>query len=136
MADDLFSDAWYGVERLMPRRRGPVGLQRHQDLGPGWFVLHDLSTDPFHRFASTAAVVVGPMNGMPTIHEIWEAANAQLGDDGPTQDEVIHLVSQLHAADVLMIDNMTPNTAELARRASKQLRQKQEIGRASCRERG
>ena len=125
MADDLFSDSWYRVERLKPRLRGHVRLQRHQYRGQVWYVLHDLSTDRFHRFASTAHVVIGLMNGMRTIHEIWEAANAQLGDDGPTQDEVIHLVSQLHAADVLMIDNLTPNTAELARRATKQLRQKQ-----------
>ena len=125
MADDLFSASWYRVERLKPRLRGHVRLQRHQYRGHVWYVLHDLSTDRFHRFASTAHVVIGLMNGTRTIHEIWEAANAQLGDDGPTQDEVIHLVSQLHAADVLMIDNMTPNTAELARRASKQLRQKQ-----------
>jgi len=118
MADDLFSDSWYRVERLKPRLRGHVRLQRHQYRGQVWYVLHDLSTDRFHRFASTAHVVIGLMNGMRTIHEIWEAANAQLGDDGPTQDEVIHLVSQLHAADVLMIDNLTPNTAELARRAT------------------
>jgi putative peptide zinc metalloprotease protein len=125
MADDLFSASWYRVERLKPRLRGHVRLQRHQYRGQVWYVLHDLSTDRFHRFASTAHVVIGLMNGERTIHEIWEAANAQLGDEGPTQDEVIHLISQLHAADVLMIDHMTPNTAELARRANKQLRQKQ-----------
>ncbi|WP_447986218.1 HlyD family efflux transporter periplasmic adaptor subunit [Nitrospira sp. Nam74] len=124
MADDLFSASWYRVERLKPRLRGHVRLQRHQYRGQVWYVLHDLSTDRFHRFASSAHVVIGLMNGQRTIHEIWEAANAQLGDDGPTQDEVIHLISQLHAADVLMIDNMTPNTAELARRAAQQARRK------------
>ena len=125
MADDLFSASWYRVERLKPRLRGHVRLQRHQYRGQVWYVLHDLSTDRFHRFASTAHVVIGLMNGERTIHEIWEAANAQLGDDGPTQDEVIHLISQLHAADVLMIDSLTPNTAELARRAAQQARRKQ-----------
>jgi putative peptide zinc metalloprotease protein len=125
MADELFSASWYRVERLKPRLRGHVRLQRHQYRGQIWYVLHDLSTDRFHRFPSTAHVVIGLMNGERTIHEIWEVANAKLEDDGPTQDEVIHLVSQLHAADVLTIDNMTPNTAELARRASQQARRKQ-----------
>lgn len=124
MADELFSASWYRVERLTPRLRGHVRLQRHQYRGQVWYVLHDLSTDRFHRFASTAHVVIGLMDGERTIHEIWEAANTHLGDDGPTQDEVIHLISQLHAADVLMIDNMTPNTAELARRAAQQARRK------------
>ncbi len=125
MAGELFSASWYRVERLRPRLRGHVRLQRHQYRGQVWYVLHDLSTDRFHRFAASAHVVIGLMDGRRTIHEIWEAANAQLGDDGPTQDEVIHLISQLHAADVLVIDNVTPNASELARRASRQARRKQ-----------
>jgi putative peptide zinc metalloprotease protein len=125
MAGDLFSASWYRVERLRPRLRGHVRLQRHQYRGQIWYVLHDLSTDRFHRFPPGAHGVIGLMDGQRTIHEIWEMANAQLGDDGPTQDEVIHLISQLHAADVLMIDELTPNTAELARRAAKQALRKQ-----------
>ena len=123
MADDLFSASWYRVERLKPRLRGHIRLQRQQYRGQIWYVLHDLSTDRFHRFSPTAHVVIGLMDGQRTIHEVWEAANAQLGDDGPTQDEVIQLLSQLHGADVLVAD-ILPNTAELARRAAQQARRK------------
>jgi putative peptide zinc metalloprotease protein len=123
MADDLFSASWYRVERLKPRLRGHIRLQRQQYRGQIWYVLHDLSTDRFHRFSPTAHVVIGLMDGQRTIHEVWEAANAQLGDDGPTQDEVIQLLSQLHAADVLVAD-ILPNTAELARRAAQLARRK------------
>lgn len=127
MADDLFSASWYRVERLKPRLRGHVRVQRHQYRGDVWYVLHDLSTDRFHRFAASAHVVIGLMNGERTVHAIWEAANAKLGDDGPTQDEVIHLISQLHAADVLVAD-ITPNTAEIARRSAQQSRRKKASG--------
>jgi putative peptide zinc metalloprotease protein len=55
------------------------------------------------------------MDGRRTLREIWEAACASLGDDMPTQEEVIQLLSQLHQADVLQTD-MSPNIEDLHQR--------------------
>ncbi|MBW1862593.1 MAG: hypothetical protein JRJ02_09505 [Deltaproteobacteria bacterium] len=49
------------------------------------------------------------------MNGIWEAACASLGDDMPTQDEVIRLLSQLHQTDVLQTD-MPPDIADLHKR--------------------
>lgn len=55
------------------------------------------------------------MDGKRTLGEIWETACARLGDDMPTQDEVIFLLSQLHRTDVLQSD-IPPDIADLYKR--------------------
>jgi putative peptide zinc metalloprotease protein len=55
------------------------------------------------------------MDGMRTLKEIWETACERLGDDMPTQDEVIGLLSQLHRADALQSD-MPPDISDLHQR--------------------
>jgi putative peptide zinc metalloprotease protein len=55
------------------------------------------------------------MDGERTVQEIWEAVCAQLGDAAPTQEEVIRLLGQLHAADVLLCD-VPPDSLEVFRR--------------------
>ena len=55
------------------------------------------------------------MDGERTVQEIWDAVSAQLGDDAPTQEEVIRLLGQLHAADALLCD-VPPDSLEVFRR--------------------
>ncbi len=73
------------------------------------------STGKFHRFTPTANLVVGLMDGKRTLQEIWDLACTRLGDDAPTQDEVIKLLSDLHKADVLQSD-APPDIQELHQR--------------------
>jgi putative peptide zinc metalloprotease protein len=55
------------------------------------------------------------MDGERTVQELWDSMNEQEGDGAPTQDQVIRLLGQLHAADVLICD-VTPDSRELLRR--------------------
>lgn len=55
------------------------------------------------------------LDGQSTMAEVWNAAVEQLGDDAPSQDEVIQLLSQLHAADLLLCE-VNPDSAELFQR--------------------
>ena len=55
------------------------------------------------------------MDGERSVDELWSAVVTQLGDDAPTQDEIIHLLSQLHAADLLQ-SNVSPDAGELFER--------------------
>lgn len=121
MAGDLFSASWYRVERLRPRLRSHVRLLRHQYRGQTWYVLQDLSADRFHRFAPAAYHLIGLMDGTRPVSDIWESANAVLGDEAPTQDEVIQLLGQLHASDLIVCDGL-PDIAELQGRADRQQR--------------
>ena len=123
MAGDFFSTSWYRVERLKPRLRSHVHLLRQEYRGRTWYVLQDLASDRFHRFASVAYLLIGLMDGRRTVREIWEAATATLGDEAPSQDEFIRLLSQLHAADLLVSD-VLPDAAELSQRAQRQSYQK------------
>ena len=59
------------------------------------------------------------MDGSRTVAQLWEIANRHLGEDGPTQDEIIQLLGQLHSADLLQSD-VTPDVAELIARGHRE----------------
>lgn len=121
MSEPLFSSSWYRVARLRPRLRSHARVHRHLYRGRSWYVLQDLTSQKFHRFGPEAHTVIGLMDGVRTVQEIWILAAELLGDDAPTQDEVIRLLAQLHAADVLQCD-VPPDAAELLDRHRKRER--------------
>ncbi len=115
----LYSTYWYRVADIKPRLRSHVHLHRHVYRGRNWYVLQDPSSSRQHRFNKTAYSVIGLMDGEKTVQDIWNAAAAALGDDAPTQDEVIRLLAQLHTADLLQSD-ISPDTLEMFERQDKQ----------------
>jgi len=121
MTSSLFSQSWYRVADLKPRLRSHAQIHRHTYRGRDWYVLQDHASNRFHRFSPEAYRIIGLMDGKRTLNEIWEAACAELGDDMPTQDEVLQLLSQLHQADVLQSD-MPPDVEDLHERRARQRR--------------
>ncbi len=115
MAESLFSPSWYRVADLKPRLRRHAELHRHDYRGKVWYVLQDHAGGRSHRFSPAAYRFIGLMDGQRTVDELWDTLNEQDGDAAPTQDEVIRLLGQLHAADVLICD-VTPDSRELLRR--------------------
>jgi putative peptide zinc metalloprotease protein len=111
------------VAALRPGLRSHARIHRHRYRGETWYVLHDRSTERFHRFSPEAYAVIGLMDGRRTVQEIWDAASALLGDDAPTQGEVIHLLSQLHAGDALQCD-VPPDAGELLERHERHTRRR------------
>ena len=104
MAKAFFSNHWYRVAELQPRLRSHARIARHRYRGQTWYVLDDPSTQRYHRFTADAHLAIGLMDGRRTVQEIWEIACERLGDNAPTQDELIMLLGQLNAADVLDCD--------------------------------
>lgn len=123
MTTSLFSPSWHRVSALTPKVRGHVKIHRHHYRGELWYVLQDPISQRAHRFTPAANYVLGLMDGKRSVQEIWDITTANLGDDAPTQDEMIRLLSQLHAADALQCD-VPPDTSELLRRHSRQERAK------------
>ena len=121
MPEPLFSASWYRVAELRPRLRGHARIHRHVYRGEPWYVLEDVANQRVHRYRPAAHAVIGLMDGERRVHDIWETAAETLGDDAPTQDEMIRLLAQLHAADVLQCD-VPPDTAELLERYEKRER--------------
>ncbi|MCB1723423.1 MAG: HlyD family efflux transporter periplasmic adaptor subunit [Gammaproteobacteria bacterium] len=122
MSTSLFDPSWHRVAALRPRIRGHAEFHRHVYRGDVWFVLQDHSSERFHRFAPAAYRVIGLMDGRRTVQQIWDALVESDSESVPTQSEIIRLLGQLHAADVLMSD-VSPDTAELLQRYRKRLRQ-------------
>ncbi len=119
MSGQLFSATWYRVAALTPRLRSHAQIHRHEYRGQLWYVLQDFSSERMHRFSPPGYLIIGLMDGHRTVQDIWDIALRRLGDEAPTQDEMIQLLSQLHTADVLQCD-VPPDTAELLRRHERQ----------------
>ena len=118
MTSSLYSPSWYRVAGLKPRLRSHAEIHRHHYRGDLWYVLQDHASGRFQRFTPAAYQIIGLMDGKRTVQEIWDTARLRLGDDAPTQEEVIRLLSQLHAVDALQTDVM-PDTSELLKRFEK-----------------
>ena len=129
MSQYLYSSSWYRVAEIRPRLRNHAQIHRHIYRDGVWYVLQNHSTGKFHRFTPVANMIIGLMDGRRSLKEIWEIACTRLGDEVPTQDEVIKLLSDLHRADVLQSDS-SPDLHELQQRRKKHVRMrwKQYVG--------
>ena len=123
MAGPFLSASWYRVAALRPALRAHARIQRQRFRGQPWYVLHDSAAGKLHRFSPGAHRVVRLLDGERTIDAIWHQVAAEAGADAPTQDEVIRLLAQLHAGDLLQAD-LPPDIDELGERGRKQKRQK------------
>ena len=115
MASQLFSPMWYRVADLRPTLRRNAEFHRHVYRGLPCYVLQDHSSGRAHRFTPAAHHFIALMDGKRNVQEIWDLTEESIGDDAPTQEDAIELLSQLHAADLLKADT-TPDTRELFRR--------------------
>lgn len=121
MAGSLISSAWYRVADRRPRLRSHARLYRHRYRGEVWYLLQDSASSRVHRFTPAARLVIALMDGERTVAQLWDIANRRLGEGAPTQDEMIQLLGQLHAADLLQSD-VTPDVAELFSRSEREQR--------------
>jgi len=115
MSTALFSSSWYRLAKLHPRLRSHTEIHRHLYRGELWYLIQDHFTGRFHRFTPEAYAVIGLMDGSRSLDEIWESVCIRLGDDMPSQDEVIQLLGQLHRADVIQAE-LPPDMTEVERR--------------------
>ncbi len=123
MEKSFLSPSWYRVAALRPRLRAHARFHRTLFRGQVWYVLQDRTSGRFHRFSPAAHLLVSLLDGERSMEAVWEIASRRLGDDALTQDDVIRLLGQLHAADVLFGD-VPPDIAEMADRGRSQRRRK------------
>ncbi len=121
MSAPLLSNSWYRVAALRPRLRSNARLHRHRYRGEVWYLLQDPASGRVHRFTPAARTLIAAMDGSRSVADIWELANRALGERSPTQDQVIQLLGQLHAADLLQSD-VTPDVAELFARGEREVK--------------
>ncbi|MFG6428859.1 site-2 protease family protein [Roseateles sp. LYH14W] len=119
----LESGLWYRVAELRPRLVARARLHRHRYRGGVWYLLQDPASGRVHRFTPAARLVIAAMDGQRSVRELWEITSDKLGDDAPTQDELIQLLGQLHSADLLATD-VPPDALELFDRSQREARAK------------
>lgn len=131
MADEskkqLFSRQWHRVADLKPRLRPHARFSRQSFGGQTWHMLYDPATGRSHRLTPAVYSFVARMDGDRSMEELWLRTSEQLGDDCPTQDECIQILSQLHGADAL-ICHLPPDVAEMTGRGRK-FRRRQTIAK-------
>jgi putative peptide zinc metalloprotease protein len=113
----FFSSSWYRVAKLRPRLRKHLSIHRHRYRGSACYVVHDHATGRIHRLDPETCAVVGAMDGVRTVDEIWSDAVKRLGEEAPGQDETIRLLAQLYAADLIQTE-AAPDVAELFQRST------------------
>ena len=123
-----FSESWYRVVGLKPKLRGTAQISRQYYRGERWYVVRDPAGNQFHRLSDAAYRFVGLLDGRRTVGEAWDLVGGQLADDAPTQPEVIQILSQLYAANLVETD-IPPDATVLLRR-HKQLGEAPDAGPA------
>ncbi len=104
MSQSLHSPYWYRVAELKPVLAEHIDVYRHYYRTKRWHVLSNSVTGQQHRFNETAYFIIGRMDGKRSIQELWELAAVEFGDESPTQDELIQLLTQLHATESIVCD--------------------------------
>jgi len=122
-----FHESWYRVTDLKARLRPSAQISRQYYRGERWYVVRDPAGNQYHRLSSAAYRFVGLLDGSRTVAEAWELAGGIMADDAPTQPEVVQILSQLHAANLLEA-NVTADAGVLLRR-HKQMMKKRVQGR-------
>lgn len=118
MARSLFSPSWHSVAELRPTLLPTTHMQRQVFRGRVWYVVQDSSGGRFHRMSAATHRLVSRMDGRQTVQTLWEEANTHGDGDACTQSEVVELLVQLHAADLLTV-NLSPDSAALFARFRK-----------------
>lgn len=110
-----FSESWYRVANLKVRLRPSCQISRQYYRGDRWYVVRDPAGNQYHRLSDPAYRFVALLDGSRTINEAWELVGGVMDDEAPTQPEVIQILSQLYAANLIEAD-VTPDSSVLLKR--------------------
>ena len=105
--DALFSAQWYRVADLVPRVHRDTTRAQHIYRNQVWFVLKGPAGGGSLRVNAAGHHVLAQFDGKRSVAAVWDHTLAGLGDDAPTQDEVITLLGDLFEAGVIEFDRVT-----------------------------
>src|SRR3974390_1093280 len=100
----IHSTLWHRVEKLQPRLRESIIIERHVIRDEVWYVVRDRFSTRVHRFSPAVYAVLMRMDGTRSFEHIWREAVEQFGEDAPSQDQILQVASQLYAAHLLQSD--------------------------------
>ena len=115
MQPSLFSPLWYRVAEQHPQLRAEVRVQRQQVRDRRWYLLVNSANGRQFRANQQAYELIGRCDGQRSVQQVWNDLLALLGDDAPTQDEVIQTLNELDQQDLLSYES-APDAQTLVRR--------------------
>ena len=122
-SERFLSPSWYRVAGLKPRLREHVTVRMHRYRGQLWYVIGDGMRNRVHRVSPAGYVLVASMDGEHTLDSLWSDAAITLGEQAPSQDQVIQLLGQLHGNDLIAGD-VPPDARDLFERQGQANRSK------------
>ncbi len=90
-----FSDLWYRLGDTRPRLASHAQVIRQRFGGRTVFVIEDPAGGQYYRLSEAAYFWLGLLDGSRRVDESWRSAQAQLGEDAPTQRECVDLLARL-----------------------------------------
>lgn len=118
MTRSIFSSSWHSVAELKPRLISQARVHRHVYRGQVWYVAQDQTGGRYHRLSPEAYALIKGMDGARSVQTLWELANTGGEGDACSQNEVVDLLVQMHAADLLQVD-VAPDSVALFQRYNK-----------------
>lgn len=92
---------WPILAKLRPRLRKHVKTHSQQYRGERWYLLRDQSSNRHLRFSASAYEFVGRLDGEFSVDEIHLKVRKILGENSLTQDDIVLILTQLFAMDLL-----------------------------------
>ena len=99
-----FSESWYRIAEQRAALRPHLNVRRQFYRGERWYVIHDPINNQFFRLRSAAYDFVSRLRMNRTIEQAWKDCFAANPDHAPGQEDVIRLLAQLYAANLLHSD--------------------------------
>jgi putative peptide zinc metalloprotease protein len=115
MSASFFNDSWYKVSELRVSLLASVVVQEQIFRTKKWIVLKDSSNEAFFRVSMETFQFLQALTPERTVQEIWETYVDQFPKQAPSREEVVALITQLHASNLLYFRN-DANAKEISRR--------------------
>lgn len=112
---------WPLLANLRPKLRKHVSTYPQQYRGERWYLLRDQTSGRHLRFNASAYEFIGRLDGETSVEGIYHKVLTVLGDDAPTQDEILLILTQLFTMDLLK-SQLPTETKELFNRYQSQRR--------------
>ncbi len=107
-AGSLFSEQWHRVRDVYPQLASDVTVSRHVYRGRTCYVLQRGATSAVHHLDSVSFELVDRLDGETSVAQLWDRAIVERDQQAPTQDELIQLLGELYAAELLVVDRRVP----------------------------
>ncbi len=110
-----FHESWHRVAELKPRLRTGIHVVRQIFRQRRWYVIQDQANNAFTRINASGYAFIGLLDGSRSVRQAWDICNQNLGDNAPTQGEVMQLIGQLATSNLLAGDAVPDATAMFGR---------------------